>query len=987
MTQKPNSSQMFSGETITLTCEVRGGESTEWTYEWRRSGSVIHSTPSKDWTFNVSESSSGKYTCQCRSRDDWYSSTEWSESIILSVSGAASSPYNPLFPVLLIVGSVSGIIIIILLALLWRSRHPNDRCCIRLFRSGSSNQSSSTNQEMNQMETNVYISLQHATSSVYETIQTRRATGGERPHHSEENTDYANVKPQNYRVIGVLHQQMIQSLFLRFCVLNTLLSCGKTQDAVLTIQPNWSTFYSGESVTFICDMNEGAETDWYYSIIWNRRPFVRYTSHKSSTLRLQTSRSGEYKCCGSRISSHQTKCSDTISITVSADKPTAKLTAGPSTIPVGGSVTMSCTVEPSAGWRYRWIRMTSDTSGDEDRINNEENSEITVRQGGIYSCYGVRGNPDFITYSSSEVTVEITCEFVNENYDLITITFSNKVAVTQNLNSSQMFSGETITLTCEVQGGESTEWTYEWRRSGSVIHSTPSKDWTFIVSESSSGKYTCHCRSRDDWYSSTEWSESIILSVSDKPRAKLTAGPSTIPVGGSVTMSCTVEPSAGWRYRWFRRTSDTSGVEVRTNNEENREITVRQGGIYSCYGVRGNPEIYTHSSSEVTVKITFSNKVVVTQKPNRSQMFSGETITLTCEVQGGESTEWTYEWRRSGSVIHSTPSKDWTFNVSESSSGKYTCQCRSRDDWYSSTEWSESIILSVSADKPRATLTAGPTVIPLGGHVILSCSVQTSAVWKYRWFRRTSDTSEVQIGINKKESREITVRQGGIYRCEGVTGNPDFYTHSSSEVTVEITFCNKVAVTQKPNSSQMFSGETITLTCEVQGGESTEWTYEWRRSGSVIHSTPSKDWTFTVSESSSGKYTCQCRSRDDWYSSTEWSESIILSVSGAASSPYNPLFPVLLIVSGIIIIILLALLWRCRHPNDRCCIRLFRSGSSNQSSSTNHEMNQMETNVYISLQHATSSVYETIQTHRATGGERPHHSEENTDYANVKPQN
>ncbi|XP_015256753.1 PREDICTED: uncharacterized protein LOC107102094, partial [Cyprinodon variegatus] len=296
-------------------------------------------------------------------------------------------------------------------------------------------------------------------------------------------------------------------------------------------------------------------------------------------------------------------------------------------------------------------------------------------------------------------------------------------------------------------------------------------------------------------------------------------------------MSCTVEPSAGWRYRWFRRTPDTSGVEVRTNKDENREITVRQGGIYRCVGIRGNPDIYRYSSSEVTVRITFSNKVVVTQKPNSSQMFSGETITLTCEVQGGESTEWTYEWRRSGSVIHSTPSKDWLFNVSGPSREKST------------------------SDKPRATLTAGPTVIPLGGHVILSCSVQTSAGWKYRWFRRTSDTSEVQIGINKKENKKITVRQGGIYRCEGVRGNPDFITYSSSEVTVRITFSNKVVVTQKPNSSQMFSGETITLTCEVQGGESTEWTYEWRRSGSVIHSTHSKDWTFNVSESSSGKYT------------------------------------------------------------------------------------------------------------------------------------
>ncbi|MEQ2257478.1 hypothetical protein ILYODFUR_035270, partial [Ilyodon furcidens] len=92
-----------------------------------------------------------------------------------------------------------------------------------------------------------------------------------------------------------------------------------------------------------------------------------------------------------------------------------------------------------------------------------------------------------------------------------------------------------------------------------------------------------------------------------------------------------------------------------------------------------------------------SNKVFVTQQPNRPQIFSGETITLTCEVQGGETTEWTHEWRRSGTAVNQTHSKDWTFRVSESSSGDYMCQCRRRDDWYSSTQWSESITLSVSA--------------------------------------------------------------------------------------------------------------------------------------------------------------------------------------------------------------------------------------------------------------------------------------------------
>ncbi|XP_032438613.1 leukocyte immunoglobulin-like receptor subfamily B member 3A [Xiphophorus hellerii] len=360
----------------------------------------------------------------------------------------------------------------------------------------------------------------------------------------------------------------------------------------------------------------------------------------------------------------------------------------------------------------------------------------------------------------------------------------------------------------------------------------------------------------------------------DRPMATLTAGPTTIPVGGSVTLSCSVEPSAGWKYRWFRRTSDTSFVEFNTNNEENREITVTQGGIYKCDGKRGNPSFYSHSSHDNIIEIMFSNKVFVTRQPNWPQMFSGESITLTCEVQGGETTEWTCEWRRSGSIIHKTHSKDWTLIVSESSSGDYMCQCRSRDDWYSSTQWSETIRLSVSTDKPGAKLTAGSTTIPVGGSVTLSCSVEPSAGWKYKWFRRTSDTSFVEFSRNNEENREITVTQGGIYKCDGKRGNPSFYSHSSLENIIEIMFSNKVFVTRQPNGSHVFSGESITLTCEVQGGETTEWTCEWRRSGSIIHKTDSKDWTFNVSESSSGNYMCQCRSRDDWYSSTQWSETI-----------------------------------------------------------------------------------------------------------------
>ncbi|XP_032439868.1 uncharacterized protein LOC116733195 [Xiphophorus hellerii] len=181
----------------------------------------------------------------------------------------------------------------------------------------------------------------------------------------------------------------------------------------------------------------------------------------------------------------------------------------------------------------------------------------------------------------------------------------------------------------------------------------------------------------------------------DRPTATLTAGSTTIPVGGSVTLSCSVEPSAGWKYRWFRRTSDTPEAEITTNNEDNREITVTLGGIYRCAGERGIPAFISHLSHDVTIETT--------------------------------------------------------------------------------------------SDRPTATLTAGSTTIPVGGSVTLSCSVEPSAGWKYRWFRRTSDTPEAEITTNNEDNREITVTQGGIYRCDGKRENPVFISLLSHDVTIETT--------------------------------------------------------------------------------------------------------------------------------------------------------------------------------------------------------
>uniref|UniRef100_A0A3B3DQX7 Ig-like domain-containing protein n=1 Tax=Oryzias melastigma TaxID=30732 RepID=A0A3B3DQX7_ORYME len=373
-------------------------------------------------------------------------------------------------------------------------------------------------------------------------------------------------------------------------------------------------------------------------------------------------------------------------------------------------------------------------------------------------------------------------------------TVPNKVIVRQKPSWSQMFRGETITLTCEVQGGEGVQWEYQWRTPQSLRSWRIRAETGQTITASISGEYSCKSRSTDDLYSSTNWSEALRLSVSDKPKAQLsrsgetltcsvnpsssgwryyfyrgekndelltvkntefisnekirvsrggvyrctgrresgyymeiTGTTTTVSVGDRVTLICSVEKSTGWKYEWFRGTSYLS--EYRINGGENGEIRVSQGGIYRCRGFRGEPAIYSDTSDEVNIYITFPNKVIVTQKPSWSQMFRGETITLTCEVQGGEGVQWEYQWRTPQSQRYRTNRKDWT--ITASISGEYSCKSRSTYDSYSSTNWSEALKLSVSDLHPSASLSVSPDRVQhfTSDSVSLTCE-GNSAEWR-----------------------------------------------------------------------------------------------------------------------------------------------------------------------------------------------------------------------------------------------------------------
>uniref|UniRef100_A0A669DEK3 Ig-like domain-containing protein n=1 Tax=Oreochromis niloticus TaxID=8128 RepID=A0A669DEK3_ORENI len=332
----------------------------------------------------------------------------------------------------------------------------------------------------------------------------------------------------------------------------TLTVSDMSNRPVVTLYPNWSEIYRGETITVRCEIH-GGDTEWDYE--WETNSTIKPPNQTEYRIRsASSSNSGNYRCKGRMKSSqyNTTEWSDSVTLTVSDNKPRPVLTVSPSWLSPGASVTLNCQVEhPSAGWSFYWYKATH-TAG--------------------YVCRAGRGDPEYHT---------------DHNIYTLPIPALPNPTVTLQPPWTQIYSGETVTVRCEIQGGEGAQWTYEWRPA--KLNTPPtSSEYRITVTESDSGGYSCRCR-RDYFFS--EWSDTITLTVSSDRTA--------VPVGGSVTLTCSVNPSSsssssGWKYYWYR---DWKSYEALTNGQ----ISVSEGGVYSCRGGRGEPVYYTEDSESVRI--------------------------------------------------------------------------------------------------------------------------------------------------------------------------------------------------------------------------------------------------------------------------------------------------------------------------------------------------------------------------------------------------
>uniref|UniRef100_A0A3Q2CG22 Ig-like domain-containing protein n=1 Tax=Cyprinodon variegatus TaxID=28743 RepID=A0A3Q2CG22_CYPVA len=134
---------------------------------------------------------------------------------------------------------------------------------------------------------------------------------------------------------------------------------------------------------------------------------------------------------------------------------------------------------------------------------------------------------------------------------------------------------------------------------------------------------------------------------------------------------------------------------------------------------------------------------IVTQQPNWSQMFRGETVTLRCEIHGGGGAQWTYEWIPSNS--NSATSSE--YRITAADSRNYRCRGRTGDKHHS--------IILVSPALP----------VTEGDPVTLSCRDKEqkllSNVFFYHNNKLIHNDSREELKISA-----VSKSDEGFYKCE-----------------------------------------------------------------------------------------------------------------------------------------------------------------------------------------------------------------------------
>ncbi|XP_041095322.1 Fc receptor-like protein 5 isoform X5 [Polyodon spathula] len=414
----------------------------------------------------------------------------------------------------------------------------------------------------------------------------------------------------------------------------------------------------------------------------------------------------------------------------------------------------------------------------------------------------------------------------------------------------EIFTGEAVTLRCGVQGG-SAGWKYLWFKDSEdtpVLQTAGCSitDHSYTITAaavSDQGQYWCRGHRADEPLSS-QLSDKVILNITERPQAVLTQEPAWTQLyeSESVTLRCQVPGHySGWTFTWYK-----DGINQDSYNRIDGDrytissITQYHSGKYTCKGERRDNISYSKTSDALTLTVSADKpKSALTREPAR-EIFEGDTVTLSCRVEGG-SDGWRYLWYKdsqSSTPVYQTDSSSGTgagYTISAaavSHSGEYWCRAeRGSKPFYS--QYSNAVRIQVSQLFSTPTLTVKPGAsVWEGEDVSLQCGAQIYKQGTQLQYRYSKDNEDLRGAGSQYSIPAAGLRDTGRYQCEVEAAGTGVKKRSDS-VALTVKERPQAVLTQEPAWTQLYDSESVTLRCQVQG-HYTDWRITWYKDGRKV---------------------------------------------------------------------------------------------------------------------------------------------------------
>ncbi|XP_064179477.1 Fc receptor-like protein 5 isoform X6 [Anguilla rostrata] len=369
---------------------------------------------------------------------------------------------------------------------------------------------------------------------------------------------------------------------------------GSPKD-VLTLQPNWPLFFTGETVTLRCL----GRPFRHHGFSWYRTESSGWVTKHVSQENIYTiapvteAHSGVYSCAAESMS-------DPVRLNVSA-LPKATLTVEPKWRPLynGETITLRCEVDSYSNWIYSWYKDQAQMAMSQTAGHSVTGNRLTIpgavgSDQGQYWCEGRLEGRKVTSQRSDSIN--------------LTVAALPNASLTVEPKWCPLYSGETVILRCEVDSYSN--WTHFWYKdqtqmavSQTAGHSVTGNRLTIPgAAGSDQGQYWCEGKLEGRNVTSQR-SDSI--TVAALPKATLIVKPKWRPLynGETVTLSCEVDSYSNWTHFWYR---DHNQTATSLSKEYSVNITGAAGsdqGQYWCEGRLEGRNVTSQRSDSITLTV------------------------------------------------------------------------------------------------------------------------------------------------------------------------------------------------------------------------------------------------------------------------------------------------------------------------------------------------------------------------------------------------